>query len=154
MQPHLEPLSHSSRVDGVAERLRDLILSGELPAGGRLPNERELADSLGVNRSSVREALKRLEFLELIEVRHGQGSFVRALSESSALQVIEALLADPRTITRELLRQLLEQLAPLAPRWVERQVGADHLIALQRLARRFVHSAPWFGKSIQPWPLC
>lgn len=108
MQPRFEPLGSSSRVDGVAERLRDLILSGELPAGDRLPNERELADSLGVNRSSVREALKRLEFLELIEVRHGQGSFVRALSESSSLQVIEALLADPRTITRELLRQLLE----------------------------------------------
>jgi DNA-binding FadR family transcriptional regulator len=108
MQPRIEPLGTSSRVDGVAERLRDLILSGRLPAGDRLPNERELAGALGVNRSSVREALRRLEFLELIEVRHGQGSFVRHLSESSALQVIEALLADPRTVTRELLRQLLE----------------------------------------------
>ncbi|MCZ6569741.1 MAG: GntR family transcriptional regulator [Deltaproteobacteria bacterium] len=108
MQPRIEPLGSSSRVDGVTTRLRELILSGELPAGDRLPNERELAESLGVNRSSVREALKRLEFLELIEVRHGQGSFVRALSESSALQVIDALLADPRTVTVELLRQLLE----------------------------------------------
>jgi GntR family transcriptional repressor for pyruvate dehydrogenase complex len=108
MQARFEPLSASSRVDGVAERLRDLILSGALPAGDRLPNERELADSLGVNRSSVREALKRLEFLELIDVRHGQGSFVRPVSGSSALQVVEALLGDPRTVTCELLRQLLE----------------------------------------------
>jgi len=108
MQPPIEPLGTSSRVEGVADRLRDLILSGRLPAGDRLPNERDLAGALGVNRSSVREALRRLEFLELIEVRHGQGSFVRDLSESSALQVIEALLADPRTVTRELLRQLLE----------------------------------------------
>jgi GntR family transcriptional repressor for pyruvate dehydrogenase complex len=106
--PRIEPLGTSSRVEGVAERLRDLILSGRLPAGDRLPNERELAGALGVNRSSVREALRRLEFLELIEVRHGQGSFVRHVSDSSALQVIEALLADPRTVTRELLRQLLE----------------------------------------------
>jgi GntR family transcriptional repressor for pyruvate dehydrogenase complex len=108
MQPPIEPLGTSSRVEGVAERLRGLILSGRLPAGDRLPNERDLAGALGVNRSSVREALRRLEFLELIEVRHGQGSFVRHLSESSSLQVIEALLADPRTVTRELLRQLLE----------------------------------------------
>jgi GntR family transcriptional repressor for pyruvate dehydrogenase complex len=61
-----------------------------------------------VNRGSVREALKRLEFLELIEVRHGQGSFVRDVSTSSALQLIEALLRDRRTITRDLLRQILE----------------------------------------------
>lgn len=108
MPARIEPLGASSRVDGVAERLRDLILSGALPAGDRLPNERELAGSLGVNRSSVREALKRLEFLELIDVRHGQGSFVRPVSGSSALQVVEALLGDPRTISRELLRQLLE----------------------------------------------
>lgn len=108
MEPRIEPLTSSSRVDEVAERLRDLILSGAFPAGGRLPNERELALSLRVNRSSVREALKRLEFLELIEVRHGRGSFVRELSRSSALQVIETLLEDPRTVSRELLRQLLE----------------------------------------------
>lgn len=107
MPARIEPLGSSSRVDGVVEQLRELIFSGALPAGDRLPNERELADSLGVNRSSLREALKRLEFLELIDVRHGQGSFVRPLSGSAALQVIEALLGDPRTITCELLRQLL-----------------------------------------------
>jgi GntR family transcriptional repressor for pyruvate dehydrogenase complex len=56
----------------------------------------------------VREALKRLEFLELIEVRHGQGSFVRDISGSSAPQLIEALLRDRRLITPGLLRQLLE----------------------------------------------
>jgi GntR family transcriptional repressor for pyruvate dehydrogenase complex len=63
---------------------------------------------LGVNRSSVREALRWLEFLELIEVRHGQGSFVRDISGSSALQLIEALLRDRRTVTADLLRQILE----------------------------------------------
>jgi len=108
MMVDLEPLASTRRVDGVVDRLRSHILTGAYPAGSRLPNERELAEALSVNRSSVREALKRLEFLELIEVRHGQGSFVREISGSSALQVIEALLRDRRTITRELLRQLLE----------------------------------------------
>jgi GntR family transcriptional repressor for pyruvate dehydrogenase complex len=104
----LQPLAPLRRADGVFEQLRSRILSGALPAGTRLPNERELSEALGVNRASVREALKRLEFLELIEVRHGQGSFVREISASSALQLIEALMRDRSTVTTELLRQLLE----------------------------------------------
>ena len=108
MSVEIEPIATARRVDGVVERLRSLILTGAYPPGSRLPNERELAEALGVNRGSVREALKGLEFLELIEVRHGQGSFVREVSASSALQLIEALLRDRRTITRELLRQILE----------------------------------------------
>ncbi len=108
MSVEIEPIATARRVDGVVERLRSLILTGAYPPGTRLPNERELAEALGVNRGSVREALKGLEFLELIEVRHGQGSFVRAISASSALQLIEVLLRDRRTITRDLLRQILE----------------------------------------------
>ncbi len=108
MSVEIEPIATARRVDGVVERLRSLILTGAYPPGSRLPNERELAEALGVNRGSVREALKRLEFLELIEVRHGQGSFVCEVSASSALQLIEALLRDRRTITRDLLRQILE----------------------------------------------
>jgi GntR family transcriptional repressor for pyruvate dehydrogenase complex len=104
----LERLATVRRADGVFEQLRSRILSGAIPAGSQLPTERELAEMLGVNRASVREAVKRLEFLELVEVRHGSGTFVRDLSESSALQVIEGLLRDPEVVTRELLSQLLQ----------------------------------------------
>lgn len=103
----LEPVRSASRVDSVFDQLRSQILSGAIPAGSRLPNERELALALGVNRQVVREALKRLEFLELVEVRHGQGAFVREISASSALQVVEGLLRDPAFVTRDLLDQLL-----------------------------------------------
>jgi GntR family transcriptional repressor for pyruvate dehydrogenase complex len=107
MRIDLEPLASERLSDRVVARLRSKILTGAWPPDSRLPNERQLADSLGVNRSSVREALKRLEFLELVEVRHGQGSFVREVSASSAPQLVEALLRDRRTITRDLLEQLL-----------------------------------------------
>jgi len=103
----LEPLRSASLVDRVFEQLRSQILAGAIPAGTRLPTERELAETLHVNRQVVREALKRLEFLELVEVRHGQGAFVRELSASSALQLIEALLRDPAFVTLDLLEQLL-----------------------------------------------
>jgi GntR family transcriptional repressor for pyruvate dehydrogenase complex len=104
----LEPLASARRADGVFEQLRSRILSGAFPPGEQLPNERELAAALQVNRASVREAVKRLEFLELVEVRHGQGTFVRELGGSSSLQLVEALLRDRHTLSRELLRQILE----------------------------------------------
>ncbi|MBW2312985.1 MAG: FadR family transcriptional regulator [Deltaproteobacteria bacterium] len=103
----LQRLDAPSRSDGVFEQLRHQILTGAVPAGGRIPNERDLAARLGVNRSSVREAIRRLEGLDLVTVRHGRGTYVRHASESSALQVVEALLREPRAITVDLLRQTL-----------------------------------------------
>ncbi len=105
--PALTRLDPASRSDGVFEQLRGQILMGAFPEGSRLPTERELATTFGVNRASVREALRRLEALELVSVRHGQGIFVGSASTSSALQVVEALLRDPRTVTSDLLRQIL-----------------------------------------------
>jgi GntR family transcriptional repressor for pyruvate dehydrogenase complex len=107
MSSDLQPLAPQRRADEVFERLRSRILSGAFQPGEQLPTERELAETLGVNRSSVREAVKHLEFLELVEVVHGQGSFVRELGESSALQLVETLLRDPRTVTRDLMTQIL-----------------------------------------------
>jgi GntR family transcriptional repressor for pyruvate dehydrogenase complex len=109
MAVELEPLGpRLRRADGVFQQLRSRILGGALTRGERLPNERDLADSFEVNRTSVREAVKRLEYLGLVEVRHGLGTFVKGISESSSLEVIEALLRDPRTVTLDLLRQILE----------------------------------------------
>jgi len=109
MTVELEPLGpRLRRSDGVFQQLRLGILGGALARGERLPNERDLANTFEVNRTSVREAVKRLEYLGLVEVRHGHGTFVKDVSDSSSLEVIEALLRDPRTVTLELLRQILE----------------------------------------------
>ena len=60
----------------IADQLAHLIARGEFPAGSRLPAERELAVSLGVSRTSVREAIISLEMSGLVEVRVGTGIFV------------------------------------------------------------------------------
>ena len=61
----------------IEEKLRELIETGVLSAGERLPNEPELARRMGVARSSVRTALQRLDVLGVVEVRRGRGWFVR-----------------------------------------------------------------------------
>jgi GntR family transcriptional repressor for pyruvate dehydrogenase complex len=139
MATDLQPLAPQRRADEVFERLRSRILSGAFQPGEQLPTERELAEALGVNRSSVREATKRLEFLELVEVVHGQGTFVRELGESSALQLVEALLRDPRSVTRDLMTQILVFRRHTTLHVVElaaRSRTAEHLERARRLMQR------------------
>src|SRR5262245_26799715 len=69
--------------DRIAAGLRQAILRGRYRPGQRLPAERELASRLAVNRGSVREALKKLEQLGLVEIRRGDGALVRHLHEAS-----------------------------------------------------------------------
>lgn len=67
----------------IADQLAQLIAKGEFPSGSRLPAERELAVSLGVSRTSVREAIISLEMSGLVEVRVGTGIFVTARPEAA-----------------------------------------------------------------------
>ncbi|HET9754344.1 MAG TPA: GntR family transcriptional regulator, partial [Myxococcales bacterium] len=68
------------RYEQVAEQIRRLIGSGALKPGDLLPPERELAEKLGVGRSSVRDAVRTLEVMGILEPRQGHGTVVRDLS--------------------------------------------------------------------------
>jgi DNA-binding FadR family transcriptional regulator len=80
------PLATTRRaglVDQVIEQMRSAITSGEWPVGQRIPPEPELVTALGVGRNTVREAVRALSHAGLLEVRQGDGTFVRATSEIS-----------------------------------------------------------------------
>ncbi|MBB5955584.1 DNA-binding FadR family transcriptional regulator [Saccharothrix tamanrassetensis] len=70
-------------VDQVIDQMRDAIAGGEWPVGQRIPPEPELVTALGVGRNTVREAVRALSHAGLLEVRQGDGTFVRATSELS-----------------------------------------------------------------------
>ncbi|HVK21691.1 MAG TPA: FadR/GntR family transcriptional regulator [Actinokineospora sp.] len=70
----------------VTERIKDYILENELRPGDPLPTESELCAALGVSRSSIREAVKTLNALDIVEVRHGHGTYVGNLSLSALVE--------------------------------------------------------------------
>lgn len=105
------PVARSSVVDAVADRLRGEILGGRLPAGAKIPSERELSFALGVNRLTLRAALARLEALGLITTRHGSGTVVADWRERAGLDALASLIGSLRPsdpMWRELITALLE----------------------------------------------
>jgi GntR family transcriptional repressor for pyruvate dehydrogenase complex len=77
-RPRLTPLRPQPLKEQVLEQLRALLDGGALKPGDQLPSERELSEELEVSRGTVREAVQFLGALGLVEIRHGQGTFVRA----------------------------------------------------------------------------
>lgn len=80
------PLATTRRtglVDQVIEQLRSSVSAGEWPVDTRIPTEPALAETLGVGRNTVREAVRALAHSGILEVRQGDGTYVRATSEVS-----------------------------------------------------------------------
>ncbi len=75
-----------------AGQIRDAILSGDIAAGDGLPSERELALQLGINRTTVREVLMRLEMLGLIDRQHGKRCRVLDYRRNGSLELIPHLV--------------------------------------------------------------
>lgn len=77
----------------IVEQISRMIREGLLKPGDRLPPERQLAEEFGVSRAAVREALSALGLMGLVEVRHGEGTFVRSVSEEGLVTPMALLLA-------------------------------------------------------------
>lgn len=79
VRPLFDPIGHESVSATIVKRIEEMIVTGVLKDGTRLPSERSLAEAMQVSRPKVREALQQLEASGLIQVRHGEGSFVAPL---------------------------------------------------------------------------
>jgi GntR family transcriptional repressor for pyruvate dehydrogenase complex len=90
--------------DDVAQQVRLLIDDGEFRQGERLPPERELAERLGVARASIREGLRTLEMMGVIEIRPGRGSFVTG----NVASPLDTLISSWFSVHRDWLREVIE----------------------------------------------
>src|SRR5262245_36394201 len=75
----MSPVAEEGKVDRAFHGLRHMIATGRLGPGERLPPENDLCEELSVSRGSLREAVRMLAALRVIESRHGSGTYVSAL---------------------------------------------------------------------------
>ncbi|GAA1924642.1 FadR/GntR family transcriptional regulator [Microbacterium aoyamense] len=99
----LGALPSGTPVSEVARRLMDLFTGGSIAAGTRLPPERQLAATLGVGRSAVREALAALEILGIVDVRPGSGTYLRGTASELLPETLRWGLLIGEKSTAELL---------------------------------------------------
>jgi DNA-binding FadR family transcriptional regulator len=97
--------------DDAVEKLKAMITSGQLRPGDRLPREADLAANLGLSRSSLREAVRALSMVRILDVRQGDGTYVSSLAADSLVEALSFIVEFHRdTSVLELLevRRILE----------------------------------------------
>jgi GntR family transcriptional regulator, transcriptional repressor for pyruvate dehydrogenase complex len=139
MNPVFEPLLRQSLSDDIAHRIRQLIQAEGHQAGARLPAITQMARQLGVGAPTLREALKKLETVGVVEIRHGSGVYV-GRSPDSLLITNPVLDAPP---TKKLLVDLIEARIPIelqTAALAARHATAEHLEEMDNLLTRAGHS--------------
>lgn len=92
-------LTRSRLSNQAADALKRAIVDGTYPPGARLPTEKALAESLGVTRLTVREALSQLSSAGFVDTRHGSGTYVIDVRERESFGLLTEMLAAGRTLT-------------------------------------------------------
>ena len=106
----IEPIKSTRIYEAIVRQVKAMISEGRLKSGDQLPPERDLAEKFVVSRTSVREALRALESLGLIEIRPGEGTFVRGVSVEALIEPLALVMLSQREAIGELFeaRRLIE----------------------------------------------
>jgi GntR family transcriptional repressor for pyruvate dehydrogenase complex len=128
----LEPIKSTRIYEEIIRQVKGMIAEGRLKSGDRLPPERDLAEKFVVSRTSVREALRALESLGLVEVRPGEGTFVREVSVEALIEPLALVMLSQREAIGELFeaRRLLE---PAIARLAATRATPDEIHEMERI---------------------
>ena len=100
----MEPIHTLSKPEAVAQRIIQMIDQGIWKAGDQLPSQRQLAQELDVGFSSLREALQTLQGMGVLELRHGQGTFV----SNNPSQIVERCLNLALVLDKEMMTDFMD----------------------------------------------
>jgi GntR family transcriptional repressor for pyruvate dehydrogenase complex len=139
-----QPVERAKLFEGIVDQIRERIVRGELQAGDRLPPERELAVAFGASRTAVREALKTLAQMGLVEMAQGRGTVVtdntsHAMRSSISLMMRVGRMQSPTYLVE--LREIIEpEIAALAAERADAGQIAALREAVERMDRALSHS--------------
>ncbi|MEM9146793.1 MAG: FadR/GntR family transcriptional regulator [Pseudomonadota bacterium] len=114
--------------DAVVDQIEQLIVSGVLRPGQKLPPERELSEALGVSRPKLREAFRTLGSRGLVEIRRSEGAFINSLTNSALSNAMIDLFARHRSALLDFLEYRREQESFAAHLAAQRATETDHEI--------------------------
>src|SRR2546430_10697513 len=106
--PMFRPVGKPRVAEEIVSQLRGLILRGEYAVGDKLPPERKLAEELGVNRASLREAIKSLEHMGLVKTRQGDGTRVLDFMQTAGVELVSHLIPVDGKPNLDVLKDVLE----------------------------------------------
>ncbi|MFK8009587.1 MAG: FadR/GntR family transcriptional regulator [Saprospiraceae bacterium] len=104
MLENFTSLKHESPVDKIIIQIRSLITSGQIKSGDRLPSERKLAEKLGVGRTHVRDAIRKLEFYGILKTHPQSGTVVAGIG----ITALEGLITDVLKLEKNDFSSLVE----------------------------------------------
>ncbi len=105
-----EPLNKTRLFEDIVRQIQDQIRDGQLKPGDRLPSERELAEMMQVSRNSLREALRTLEIMNYVEIKPGEGVYIKQVRMDDLLGPLTLAISDDKALLLDLLdvRDLIE----------------------------------------------
>lgn len=116
-----QPVKNKKVYEQIIEQIQERIVEGELKIGDQLPSERDLAEQFGVSRTSIREAMRTLEVIGLVESRQGGGNYIQANFEKSLMQPLSLMFSLHKSTPQDILsmRKFLEvEAAALAAKYI------------------------------------
>jgi GntR family transcriptional regulator, transcriptional repressor for pyruvate dehydrogenase complex len=138
----IEPIKSTRIYEEIVRQVKQLIAEGKLKSGDRLPPERDLAEKFMVSRTSVREALRALQSRGLIEIRAGEGAFIRDISVETLIEPLALVILPHREAVGELFeaRRLLEPaIAALSARRATREELGEMERILEEQSKEVSH---------------
>jgi len=134
------PIKNTKVYEQVMDQIREMIDNGVLKKGDKLPSERDLVEELQVSRASIREALRALEVIGLIECRQGEGNFIKSSFQDNLFEPLSIMYTLEGTNPEDILelRKIMEVEASglAAKRITDEQLGE-----LKEIMERFENCA-------------
>jgi len=119
--------------DEAIDKIKEMIVSGALGPGDRLPKEADLAERLGLSRNSLREAVKALSIIKVLDVRQGDGTYVTSLSPDLLLESLSFVVDFHRDDTVLQFLEVRRILEPAATALASRRMTDEEVAKLQRV---------------------